>query len=490
MDERKLLVIERQLSQMSAMDWQTMDEAADKEAGFVEPGSARSRVSVESLDFSRFSDAHIGVEPLTDGAYGRDEAIDEEAVREDRDSKEEAKDYDDVEGLDVRDESPPDPSLQAGAKATEAKGKLSKEAELCQRLVLFSDWLQGLTKVISTIGAIRKTLSARHPESFVARKEQDLADQHDRLQGASRDLSRAREEGWFAEEGQSEHQQMLEVALMVIHQVRESGSLGPDIVAAVSADVSAHLKTIRRDLKSLGHKGTAHKLRYRQGKAKQILPPVGGHRQGLGAMSQGLAKQQRQDACSMDAKEERHHTQLQQQLQHQQPQQQQRQQRKGQGWAAAPERETGSMVVVRKHDGLAVRLRPEQDLGRGAGRSGSKAHGVGKALGKASASHRNLGVSRHCQHVPSATDLEALSFDLKASSRRPPLQPAPVGNVASLQGDASAAQELKDVISKLGDEAARFADWYRKAEGREPTASMVFKVVTGIEAQAQANQTK
>jgi len=65
-------------------------------------------------------------------------------------------------------------------------------------------------------------------------------------------------------------------------------------------------------------------------------------------------------------------------------------------WDKGPGRETTSMVVLRRRDGMAVKQRPiDKDFLGQDGRSG---------------------VSRHCQHLPSDSDMRALSLDTNGSN--------------------------------------------------------------------------
>eukprot|EP00615_Pteridomonas_danica_P006563 CAMPEP_0114353000 /NCGR_PEP_ID=MMETSP0101-20121206/18349_1 /TAXON_ID=38822 ORGANISM="Pteridomonas danica, Strain PT" /NCGR_SAMPLE_ID=MMETSP0101 /ASSEMBLY_ACC=CAM_ASM_000211 /LENGTH=409 /DNA_ID=CAMNT_0001493645 /DNA_START=502 /DNA_END=1731 /DNA_ORIENTATION=- len=77
------------------------------------------------------------------------------------------------------------------------------------------------------------------------------------------------------------------------------------------------------------------------------------------------------------------------------------------GWDAEPERETGAMIVLRD-DGLCMQI-PKKDRGKGGGEAGGKGG-------------NNKIVSRHCQHVPSDSDLGALSLgvgSMNASTTNP-----------------------------------------------------------------------
>jgi hypothetical protein len=235
---------------------------------------------------------------------------------------------------------------------------------------------------------------------------------------------------------------MLEVCSLVIAEVLKDQTLPAQTVTAVQSDCREHLKRTKADLKRL-------KL-YRR-------PRPGGNVVTLGIGQQKPQKQQQQqsqpqssDASSMysEAKSQQpphyqHHGAL----------------RgvahssmsvggsiggggggggAGRGWEAAPERDTGSVVVLRKSNGLAVQNPfPQAGGGRpglagalhrkqaamsvlqhqpGGGGVGGPGMGMG-GMGGGGTSHSGAKmISRHCQHVPSDTDLSALSLGVVPSS--------------------------------------------------------------------------
>lgn len=103
----------------------------------------------------------------------------------------------------------------------------------------------------------------------------------------------------------------------------------------------------------------------------------------------------------------------------------------------------GTPIVLRRKDGLAVQKeamvepkRPEKRI--------------------------PLAVSRHCQHIPTDKDLSFLVLDASHCSH--PQHPA---------------------VPKYEGEAARFVEWYRKEEGKEPAPELVQSVILQIQAKTQ-----